>query len=297
MRIPKEKTYTITIESYALLLNICQRYSMNLAWKYPHSCKFCKKTLNLNKEILDTALKYEIPNLFRRDGNIAVPEAMFNIFEDKEEQDEYDQYALIDYIEYIAYNCKDYEFIYNDDCGHQYYWFKSSSNRAYRNFQKEINDVFDMVGLLYVLNDEKQIERIVEYTPLTQEIENNISQIKEDETRKLLQEAIRIYKSPYPDAPRDATEKIWDAFERLKTYYTNLDKKHSADKIVNNMSNGQQPFIELFDKEFKELREIGNKYRIRHHETDQIDITDLRHYDYFFNRCLSLIALAIQYLE
>ncbi len=29
----------------------------------------------------------------------------------------------------------------------------------------------------------------------------------------------------------------------------------------------------------------------------KIEITDLHFYDYFFNRCLSLIALAIQYLQ
>jgi len=45
------------------------------------------------------------------------------------------------------------------------------------------------------------------------------------------------------------------------------------------------------------LTSIGNKYRIRHHETDKIDITDVRYYDYLFNRCLSLIALAIKYLQ
>ena len=45
------------------------------------------------------------------------------------------------------------------------------------------------------------------------------------------------------------------------------------------------------------LRKIGNNFRIRHHERDTIDISDPRHYDYFFNRCLSLIALAIQYLQ
>lgn len=52
-----------------------------------------------------------------------------------------------------------------------------------------------------------------------------------------------------------------------------------------------------FNTEFKILTDIGNKYRIRHHETNKIDIIDIRYYDYLFNRCLSLIALAIQYLE
>ena len=49
--------------------------------------------------------------------------------------------------------------------------------------------------------------------------------------------------------------------------------------------------------EFKELTTIGNNFRIRHHETNKIDIVDIRHYDYFFNRCLALIALALQYLQ
>ena len=79
--------------------------------------------------------------------------------------------------------------------------------------------------------------------------------------------------------------------------YTSLDKKSSVTKIVDDMSNSHTSFVDLFNDEFKALTGIGNNYRIRHHETDKIDITDIKHYDYFFNRCLSLIALAIQYLH
>ena len=63
------------------------------------------------------------------------------------------------------------------------------------------------------------------------------------------------------------------------------------------MANDHDDFAELFNTEFMILTDIGNKYRIRHHETNKIDIIDIRYYDYLFNRCLSLIALAIQYLE
>lgn len=93
--------------------------------------------------------------------------------------------------------------------------------------------------------------------------------------KKLLKDAVALYKTPNPAARQDSVEKIWDSLELLKTYYTTLDKKHSSEKIVN---------------------DIGNKYRIRHYETNKIDITDTRYYDYLFKRCLSLIALAIQYL-
>ena len=82
-----------------------------------------------------------------------------------------------------------------------------------------------------------------------------------------------------------------------KNLLYNIDKKHSNKKIVTDMANGNDDFADLFNNEFKVLTDIGNKYRIRHHETDRIDITDVRYYDYFFNRCLSIIALAIQYLR
>lgn len=50
--------------------------------------------------------------------------------------------------------------------------------------------------------------------------------------------------------------------------------------------NGNDDFADLFNNEFKVLTDIGNKYRIRHHETDRIDITDVRYYDYFFQSLL-----------
>ena len=110
-------------------------------------------------------------------------------------------------------------------------------------------------------------------------------------------EAILLNRSPYPTDVRDAVEKLWDAYERLKTYYTTMNKRDSANKIIADMAAGQASYVTLFEDEFKALTKIGNDFRIRHHETDKVEITDVRYYDYFFNRCLSLIALAIQYLQ
>ena len=58
-----------------------------------------------------------------------------------------------------------------------------------------------------------------------------------------------------------------------------------------------QQLCDSFNDEFNKLTKIGNDFRIRHHETYKIDIQDIRHYDYFFNRCLALIATALQYLQ
>lgn len=95
-----------------------------------------------------------------------------------------------------------------------------------------------------------------------------------------------------------AVEKLWDAFERLKTYYSpDLNKAASANKIIDDMSGFDPNYQALYKAEFKALTDIGNSFRIRHHETTKIDIADNRQYDYFYRRCLALISIAILYLE
>jgi hypothetical protein len=213
-------------------------------------------------------------------------------------KDNYDQYALLDYIEFFAQNIRDISEYWNNERYRNFLEIECLNTiNVLKIFQNEINDILIESGLLYTLTDENIIERIVENSPLTPKIQATVSLVSEVGTRELLKDAIALYKTPGPAARQDSVEKIWDALERLKTYYTYLDKKDSVSKIVNDMGNGQPAFITIICEEFKTLTKIGNNYRIRHHETEKIDIIDVKHYDYFFNRCLSLIGLAVQYLQ
>lgn len=93
-------------------------------------------------------------------------------------------------------------------------------------------------------------------------------------------------------------KKIWDAFERIKIYYyPQLDKKKSADKIIDELSEDNNDVRCMFTFEFKSLTDIGNSYRIRHHETNKIDIRRDLHYKYFYKRCLALISVIIEILQ
>jgi len=123
----------------------------------------------------------------------------------------------------------------------------------------------------------------------------DVSSISEKGLRELLMEAESYYKKGNKQI---AVEKIWDAFERLKTYYSpSLNKAQSATKIIDDMSGSDTDFKSMYETEFKALTTIGNNFRIRHHETTKIDITDNRQYDYFYKRCLALVSVAILYLE
>lgn len=291
IRAPQEKTYFINIEMYSLLLNCCKRYQKNLTHIFylnRHHSFTDSDYIAFDENGFTTRIKIRIPSLFRDEfDRISTPEC----------GDKYDQYSLLDLIEFFAQNIKDISERWNNDTYRNYKTIDChDSSDEFANFQEEINEIFSESGLLYELTDEKIIERIVENSPLTAKIEKSITSVHEQGTRELLKDAIALYKTPNSAARQDSVEKIWDALERLKTYYTTLDKKHSSEKIVNDMANGNDKFVKLFNTEFKALTYIGNEYRIRHHETNKIDITDIRYYDYLFNRCLSLISLAIQYL-
>lgn len=121
--------------------------------------------------------------------------------------------------------------------------------------------------------------------------------IAEPGLRELVEQSTTLYNSKIISDKQLAVEKIWDALERLKTYYSDLDKKKSSEKIINNMSNLNDKYKELFSDEFLKLTKIGNDFRIRHHETNKIDIIDNNYYDYFFHRCYALIDLALKYLK
>lgn len=224
----------------------------------------------------------------RPDGTIASPQDQWDTF---------DQYALLDFIEFIASNLKDIsKRDFHNFFQHYHLHFFNTQNIV-DEFAKEINGIFNKTGLLYQLNANNEIERIIEDGILTEKVEKKVDDINESGLKELMQEAIRLHKSPLPSDNKSAVEKIWDAFERLKTYFTTMNKKDSADKIIVIASGSTREMGTLLKTEFQALTTIGNEYRIRHHETNKIDITDIRQYDYFFNRCLSIITLALQYLN
>ncbi|WP_052877868.1 hypothetical protein [Thermoanaerobacter wiegelii] len=89
-----------------------------------------------------------------------------------------------------------------------------------------------------------------------------------------------------------ALEKIWDAFERLKTFYTD-DKKESVTKLIKKVAGKTAKFDALLEEEFKILTRICNEYQIRHFEIDKIQIESLQQIDYLFYRMIALINLCL----
>lgn len=156
-------------------------------------------------------------------------------------------------------------------------------------FVDEVNLLLKNNGIVYKLAGGKM--EVAKMSLKSKEV------ISEPGLKELVEQATTLYNNKTISDKQLAVEKIWDALERLKTYYSDLDKKKSSEKIINDMSNQNEKYRELFNDEFLKLTKIGNDFRIRHHETNKIDIIDNNYYDYFFLRCYALIETALKYLK
>jgi|GEM_PF-1015360 len=253
MRKPIERTSIITSGMYALLIDCCEEYYENLAWVFPDQCPDGHGCCGLDYSKFSNNLKYDIPNLYRDSNNRIAKPAHRCLGTTLDECDPYDQYALLDFIEYIGQHCRDISIgEFHGYFGHNHIDLLET-DIVFGNYRVGINSIFEKTGLLYTLTTDKIVERVAENSVLSAELENVIKAIKEPGIKELLEDAIFLFKQPEPITRKIAVEKIWDAFERLKTYYKTLDKKASAERIVNEISNGKKEYAELFNDEFTAL--------------------------------------------
>lgn len=291
-----EKTYEIKPTAYRLLFKCCLNYCKYLSWLFPQYCPDDGyEIVNYDVNDLIEEMRFEIPTLVDSNGFVE-PLILKNVFND-EESINYDQYAILDFIEYIFQNIKDFEEKrFHTYFNHFHLHFLDSRNAA-NNFLYDINRLFSRTGLLYELKTNGEIERLIENNVTIQELKDLSKDLNDNGLKELINDAVSYYLKPGPKNIENAVEKIWDAFERLKTCYADLDKKKSSEKLIEDISENRDEIKSIITKEFKELTDLGNSFRIRHHETSKIDFTSDNHREYFFNRCLALIVLAIKYIK
>ena len=184
---------------------------------------------------------------------------------------------LPDYIR----TCRDIEQFWN------FIKTKFSGNGCYGERKQYIHDTFqDLLGYLeeQVLNNNGssiiKLSKVEKVLTIDQEL--NI----------LIEEAKKRFENPKDK--QIALEKLWDSFERIKTYFDH-NKSKSAEELVKLISSDFD--YEFIKSEFQSLTTIGNDYRIRHHETNRKDIKDIRHVEYLFFRMLALLNLCVANIQ
>lgn len=108
----------------------------------------------------------------------------------------------------------------------------------------------------------------------------------------MLETARTKFLDPNPFVRREALEKLWDAWERLKTTIPGPHKKAQVKALLDQAA-AEPNLRQMLEEEAKKLTEIGNSFQIRHSETTQTPLQQDGHVDYLFHRLFALIWLLL----
>ncbi|WDL98832.1 AbiJ-NTD4 domain-containing protein [Alicyclobacillus sp. ALC3] len=275
------KSEEITRSVYNGIINLFNEYERNFSRRFPEGCpdnrSLCYGT---NLHLLYTAIEAEIPNL-------ETP-----LSTKISEWEKIDKYATLDLVEFGYRNISDVEEGNLHNYFNHYHLVFPESENAKQRFRESVNHIFERNGIVFYLDSDGMIKR-----HLPTELDNLLQHldVKSSDSRlnELVDQAVRNIRSPKEENRAHALEKIWDAFERLKTFYDPNNKKQSATTLVKNVAGETEEFNQLLNDEFTTLTSIGNKYQIRHFEKNKIQIKSLKQVDYLFYRVTALIDLCM----
>lgn len=109
----------------------------------------------------------------------------------------------------------------------------------------------------------------------------------------LLQSAQTKFLSNDSALRKEALEKLWDSWERLKTLEPGKDKKDSARALLDKTAT-EPVFRDCLEVEAKALTEIGNAFMIRHTEIGKIPVVSAEQVEYLFHRMFCVIRLILR---
>jgi hypothetical protein len=136
---------------------------------------------------------------------------------------------------------------------------------------------------------------VVRFAPpvLQEPLRSTIFSSGDPDLDTMLETARVKFLDPAPGIRRESLEKLWDAWERLKTLGPGKDKKASIQAMLDRAS-PEPNFRAALEKEAQELTRIGNSFQIRHTEISQTPLALNEHVDYLFHRLFALILLLLR---
>lgn len=160
-------------------------------------------------------------------------------------------------------------------------------------FVADVNLLFSRNGVAFELTPDGQACRLLP-APLAEALSSTLFSTEDAETNRLLEQARNRITSPKAEDRQDALEKLWDAFERLKTLEKGNGKGEQANALLDHVAAPGSRFRDMLGEEARTLTTIGNSFRIRHSETSQEPLTTPEHIDYLFMRMFAFVRQVLK---
>ena len=159
-------------------------------------------------------------------------------------------------------------------------------------FVADINRLFARNGIAFELSSAGSVSRCLPAS-LQQMVTQAHFSTGDRITDELLETSRLRILSPRQEDRRDGLEKLWDAFERVKTLEPG-PKSVSADVLLDAAARSGTKMRGVLADEARALTAIGNQHLIRHSETTQEPLETALQVDYLFARMFAFLYLQLK---
>jgi hypothetical protein len=174
--------------------------------------------------------------------------------------------------------------------GHHHLEFDHDAGQAA--FRADANRILARNGLVYELQADGSIVRLAP-EGLREALQDVVFRTGDGVLDTLLETARTKFLHPDVTVRHEALEKLWDAWERVKTLEPGKDKKESAGCLLDRVAS--EPMLrDVLEREAQELTRIGNTFMIRHTETGKVPVQTSEQVDFFFHRLFALLRFVLR---
>lgn len=272
----------------------------SFGYKFPEECEDGGgNVIGTNKRLMSDVLKAEIPDILEErkissDWDEDYVETV-NILWDRYKQDTVPStLTILDLIEFSYKNIAK-PIQKNNHSFFKHYHLAFNRDEGQEEFRQDINRIFARNGIIFDLQQNGQIIRLA--PPILREkLSEVIFNTRDNELNGILESARTKYLDPDISVRRESLEKLWDAWERIKTIEPAKDKKQSVKRLLDKASS-ETNFRQVLEEDAIKLTAIGNQFQIRHSEVNKTPVNKSEHIDYLFQRLFAMIYLLLKSLE
>lgn len=202
-----------------------------------------------------------------------------------------DTLLILDFIEFIyASVAKPIPGKHHDFFSHHHLTFDQQSGQE--EFRATVNRIFSRNGVAFEMLSTGRIVRVLPPV-LGEDLKRTIFRTGDRTLDNMLEECRTKFSDRNPLVRREALERLWDGWERLKSIADPGDKKRSI-KIILDATAAEPSLRARLEGEATELNSIGNSHLIRHSEVNQVPVIDVDQVDYLFHRLFAIIQLVLR---
>lgn len=198
---------------------------------------------------------------------------------------------ILDFLEFIyASVAKPILGKHHDFFSHHHLTFDQQAGQE--EFRATVNRIFSRNGMAFEMLLTGRIVRVLPPV-LGEDLKRTIFRTGDRTLDNMLDECRVKFSDRNPLVRREALERLWDGWERLKSLADPSDKKKSI-KIILDATSAEPSLRERLENEAIELTSIGNSHLIRHSEVNQVPVIDVDQVDYLFHRLFAMIQLVLR---